>query len=284
MTYCQQDLHEAWSKTATTIHDILSTRPAQSMVEDSNNNTWHTVNKTRTKHGRRQQQQYMTYCRQDPHEAWSKTATTIHDILSTRPARSMVEDSNNNTWHTVDETRTKHGRRQQQQYMTYCRRDPHKAWSKTATTIHDILSTRPARSMVEDSNNNTWHTVDETRTKHGRRQQQQYMTYCQQDPHKAWSKTATTIHDILSTRPAQSMVEDSNNNTWHVTTNMQTKFVPNISNSSLNVRTWLFFKECNTTGGRLCSSSLLPLHRRQRCLWSCNIILINYCKIPVSLQ
>ena len=186
----------------------------------------------------------MRYCRQDLHKAWSKTATAIHDILSTRPARSMVEDSNNNTWHTVDETRTKHGRRQQQQYMTYCQQDLHEAWSKTATTMHDILSTRPARSMVEDSNNNTWHTVDETRTKHGRRQQQQYMT-CN---HKHANKIRTKYLKLI---------------TWC---------------------TWLFFKECNTTGGRLCSSSLLPLHGRQRCLWSCNIILINYCKIPVSLQ
>ena len=75
------------------------------------------VNKTRTKHGR-------------------QTGTTIHDILSTKPAQSMIT-------------------KQQQQYMTYCKLDPHEAWSKTATIIHDILSTRPARSMVEDSNNNT---------------------------------------------------------------------------------------------------------------------------------
>ena len=52
------------------------------MVEDNNNNTWRTVDKTRTKHGQRQQQQYMTYCRQDLHEAWSKTATTIHDMYN----------------------------------------------------------------------------------------------------------------------------------------------------------------------------------------------------------
>ena len=52
----------------TTVHDIiiLLTRPAQSMIT-------------------RQQKHYMTYCRQDPHEAWLKTATTIHDVLSTRP-------------------------------------------------------------------------------------------------------------------------------------------------------------------------------------------------------
>ena len=42
-------------------HYILSTRPAQSIVA-------------------RQQQQYMTYCQQDSHEAWLKTATMLHDI------------------------------------------------------------------------------------------------------------------------------------------------------------------------------------------------------------
>ena len=46
----------------------------------------------------RQQQQYMTHCRQDPRKAWSP-------------------DSKNNT---------------------YSRQDPHGAWSKIATTIHDI--------------------------------------------------------------------------------------------------------------------------------------------------
>ena len=75
------------------------------------------VDKTRTKHG-------------------CQTGTTIHDILSTRPAQSMITE-------------------QQQQYMTNCRLDPHEAWSKTATIIHDILSIRPAQSMVEDSTNNT---------------------------------------------------------------------------------------------------------------------------------
>ena len=131
MTHCQQDPHEAWSsdrhnitqntvdktrtkhgrQTDTTIHDTLSTTPAQSMVA-------------------RQTQQYITHCRQDPHEAWSP-------------------DRHNITQHTVDKTRTKHGR-------------------QTDTTIHDTLSTRPARSMVA-------------------RQTQQYMTHCRQHPHKAWS-------------------------------------------------------------------------------------------------
>ena len=180
MTHCRQDLHEAWSpdrhnitrhtvdktrtkhgrQTHTTIHDTLSTRPAQSMVA-------------------RQTQQYMTHCRQDPHKAWSpdrhnntkhgrQTDTTLHDTLSTLPARSMVT-------------------RQTQQYMTHCRQDPHEAWSpdrhkitrhtvdktrtkhgrQTDTTIHDTLSTRLARSMVT-------------------RQTQHYTTHCRQDPHKAW--------------------------------------------------------------------------------------------------
>ena len=116
----------------------------------------------------RQTQQYMTHCRQDPHEAWSpdrhnitrhsvdktrmkhghQTDTTLHGTLSTRPAQSMVA-------------------RQTQHYMTHCQQDPYEAWSP-------------------DRHNITRHTVDNTRTKHG----------CQTD---------TTLHDTLSTRPAQCM-------------------------------------------------------------------------------
>ena len=150
-----------------------------------------------------------------------QTDITLHDTLSTRPARSMVARQ---TQHTVNRTRTKHGR-------------------QTDTTLHDTLSTRPARSMVTRQ---TQHTVNRTRTKHGRqtdttlhdtlstiparsmvtRQTQQYMTHCRQDPHEAWSpdrhnitqhtvdktltkhgrQTDTTIHDTLLTRPARSMV------------------------------------------------------------------------------
>ena len=141
----------------------------------------------------------MTNCQQDPHEAWSKTATKTHDKLSTRPARSMVKDSNKDTRQTVNKTRTKHGRRQQQRHTTNCQQDPHEAWSKTATKTHDKLSTRPARSMVEDSNKDTRQTINKTR-----RLQQRHMTNCQQDPHEAWSKTVTKTHNILSTRPARS--------------------------------------------------------------------------------
>ena len=99
-------------------------------LPDRHNITQHTVNKTCTKHGHqtdtilyntlstkptrsmvtRQTQHYTTHCRQDPHEAWS-------------PER------HNNTGYTVDKTRTKHGH-------------------QTDTTLHDTLSTRPARSMV----------------------------------------------------------------------------------------------------------------------------------------
>ena len=98
MTHRRQDPHEAWSpdtkhdrQTDTTLHDTLSTRPAQSMVA-------------------RQTQHYTTHCQQDPHKAWTpdrpnitqhtagktctkhgrQTDTTLHDTPSTRPARSMV--------------------------------------------------------------------------------------------------------------------------------------------------------------------------------------------------
>ena len=98
-------------QTDRTLQNTLSTRPARCMVT-------------------RQTQYYMTHCRQNPHEAWSP-------------------DRHNITRHTVDKTRTKHGR-------------------QTDTTLHDTLSTRPARSMVA-------------------RQTQQYMIHCGQDPHKAWS-------------------------------------------------------------------------------------------------
>ena len=114
-----------------------------------------------------------------------QTDRILHNTLSTKPARSMVT-------------------RQTRHYMTHCRQNPHKAWSP-------------------DRHNITRHTVDKTRTKHGR---QTDTTYCQQDPHEAWSpdrhnitrhtvdktrtkhgrQTDTTLHDILSTRPAQSMV------------------------------------------------------------------------------
>ena len=54
------------------------------------------VDKTCTKHDQRQQHlQYMTYCQQDPREAWLKTAT-----------------------HAVDKTHIKHGRRQQHILLT----------------------------------------------------------------------------------------------------------------------------------------------------------------------
>ena len=87
----------------------------------------------------RQTQQYITHCRQDPHEAWSP-------------------DRHNITQHTVDKTRTKHGR-------------------QTDTTIHDTLSTRPAQSMVA-------------------RQTQHYTTHCRQDPHEAWSPDRHNIDFI----------------------------------------------------------------------------------------
>ena len=95
-------------------------------LPDRQNITQHTVDKTRTKHGH-------------------QTDTILHDTLSTKPARSMVT-------------------RQTQHYTTHCRQDPHEAWSLDRQ-----------------------HTVNRTRTKHGR-------------------QTDTTLHDILSTRPAQSMV------------------------------------------------------------------------------
>ena len=78
----------------------------------------------------RQTQYYMTHCRQNPHEAWSP-------------------DRHNITRHTVDKTRTKHGR-------------------QTDTTIHDTLLTRPAQSMVA-------------------RQTQHYMTHYRHYQHEAWS-------------------------------------------------------------------------------------------------
>ena len=82
----------------------------------------------------------------------------------------------------------------------------------------DILS-RLYESLNEK---NRMCDVDKTHMKHGRRQQHvhlQYMTYCQQDLHETWLKTATHTVDkthmkhgrrqhILSTRPTQSMVED----------------------------------------------------------------------------
>ena len=130
-THCQQDPHKAWTP-------------------DRPNITQHTADKTCTKHGR-------------------QTDTTLHDTLSTRPARSMVA-------------------RQTQHYMTHCRQDPHKAW-------------------LPDRHNITRHTVNKTRTKHGRqtdptlhntlptkpaqsmvaRQTQHYITHCKQDRHKAWT-------------------------------------------------------------------------------------------------
>ena len=98
-------------QTDRTLHNTLSTRPARSMVT-------------------RQTQYYMTHCQQNPHEAWSP-------------------DRHNITRHTVDKTRTKHGR-------------------QTDTTIHDTLLTRPAQSMVA-------------------RQTQHYMTHYRQYQHEAWS-------------------------------------------------------------------------------------------------
>ena len=147
MTHCRQNPHKAWSP-------------------DRHNITRHTVDKTRTKHGR---QTDTTYCQQDPHEAWSpdrhnitrhtvdktrtkhgrQTDTTLHDILSTRPAQSMVA-------------------RQTQHYMTHCRQDPHKAWTA-------------------DRPNITQHTADKTCTNMVARQTQHYITHCKQDRHKAWT-------------------------------------------------------------------------------------------------
>ena len=99
-------------------------------LPDRQNITQHTVDKTRTKHGH-------------------QTDTTLHDTLSTKPARSMSPDRHNITRHTVDKTRTKHGH-------------------QTDPTLHNTLPTRPAQSMVA-------------------RQTQHYMTHCRQDPHEAWS-------------------------------------------------------------------------------------------------
>ena len=110
-THCPQDSHEAWSP-------------------DRHNITRHTVHKTCTKHGR-------------------QTDTTLQDTLSTRPAQIMVT-------------------RQTQHYRTHCRQDPHEVWSP-------------------DRHNITRHTVNKTRTKHGR-------------------QTDTITHDTLSTIPARSMV------------------------------------------------------------------------------
>ena len=112
-----------------TAQDMLLAQPAWSMIS-------------------RLQPNYKTYCRHDPHEAWSP-------------------DSNNITIHAAGTTLTKHD-------------------LQTATKLQDVLLARPAQSMVS-------------------RQQQHYNTCCWHNPHEAWSQTATKLQDVLLAWPARSM-------------------------------------------------------------------------------
>ena len=153
------------------LHNTLSTRPARCMVT-------------------RQTQYYMTHCRQNPHKAWSPDRHNItrHTVDKTRTKHGRQTDTTN-TQHTVDKTRTKHGRQTDTTIHDTLSTTPAQSMvARQTQQIQDTLSTRPARSMVARQ---TQQIHDTLLTRPARsmvaRQTQHYTTHCRQEPHEAWS-------------------------------------------------------------------------------------------------